>query len=556
MVSVCLALGWAGRLFGAPVTARMADDLVESAGVCTHLTYTDKAYFKQWPVVRQRLLDLGVRHIRDGGTSTDFVRKMQDLAGHGVRTIWILDPGAGITPTSEFWTPSSAKRQLLTTFLKTQGLTQAVSAVEVMNEIDLFYNRGWIADDTQAGYFWKSGNTQPTNHVSNDAASPLWWGRYIVAMTTHTWMVLNGDAATAGIPVIGPSFGAFHDTPPTGANSLRDFVDWGCFHPYPFGGNPFSARDSYAGVDWYIGHGQQPSCNIDEWPMAFTAYQGAYGTKPMAATETGWYTGTAAKAVSEAAQAKYVPRLYLEYFRRGIARTCHYEFLDEGTNPSDNEQNRGLLRADLTPKPAYTALKNMLGLLADKGPAFTPGGLDFTLTRQMPANYSRSQYVRSLLFQKRDGTFWLALWHEVASSSYTSVGGQEIAGVARDIIHPDVKVTLKFNTPIAAAEVYRPNTSDTVGTNYATPQSITVAVNDSPVLLRLSPERPALVGRYDNAGNKLQVSVVGQIGHRYYLEQTSDLEHWNAVTNFLLSDPPQVMEFSGGPKSFYRARTQ
>ena len=514
---------------GATVRARAADEFVESAAICTHLPYTDKAYFSQWPVVRQRLLDLGVRHIRDGGASSDFVGKVRDLSTNGVKTILILDPGAGVTPTQEFWTPSSASRQMLVAFLKNRGLTNAISAIEIMNEIDLFYNRGWISDYAQAGYFWKAGNTKPTNHLSNDAASPVWWGKYIVSMASNTWNVLKADPATAGIKIIGPSFGGFHDAPPTGAGSMTAFVDWGCFHPYPFGGNPFSDRAGYAGVDWYIGHGQQPSCNIDEWPRAFSTAQGAFGTKPMTATETGWFTGSADKAVSEAAQAKYVPRLYLEYFLRGIVRCSHYELLDEGTDATDNEQNRGLLRSNLSPKPAYTALKNLLGLLSDRGPAFETKALGYTLTKTMPKGYGRPQYLRSLLLQKRDGSFWLVLWHEIASSSFYTAAGQAISGVARDIEHPDVSVKLTFDTPVANATVFRPNQSADSQTNYVAPQTMTIPVNDSPVLIKLEADRPELKALLEGSP---RLQLFAQTNHSYILERSEDLQTWLPVATY------------------------
>ena len=38
-------------------------------------------------------------------------------------------------------------------------------------------------------------------------------------------------------------------------------------------------------------------------------------------------------ASSEAAAAKYVPRLFLEDYARGIVRTYLYEFLDEAADP-------------------------------------------------------------------------------------------------------------------------------------------------------------------------------------------------------------------------------
>ena len=72
----------------------------------------------------------------------------------------------------------------------------------------------------------------------------------------------------------------------------------------------------------------------------------------MVATETGYYTGSSQYSISELAQAKYIPRVFAEYFRHSIAKTFIYEFLDEGAD-GEMEDSFGLVRADLTQKPAY-----------------------------------------------------------------------------------------------------------------------------------------------------------------------------------------------------------
>ena len=66
----------------------------------------------------------------------------------------------------------------------------------------------------------------------------------------------------------------------------------------------------------------------------------------------------------------------LEHFLRGEKRTYTYELIDEFDDPgkTNAEANFGLLRRDWTPKPAFAAMKNLLGLLSDPGPAFTPAG--------------------------------------------------------------------------------------------------------------------------------------------------------------------------------------
>ena len=97
----------------------------------------------------------------------------------------------------------------------------------------------------------------------------------------------------------------------------------------------------------------------------------------------------------------HMPRVLLEQYLNGILRTYDYELVDI---QSDHTQY-GLLTADLTPRPAYTAMANLLNLLIDPGPVFALSSLDFTLD-------GATTNVDHLLMQKRDGSFWLALWIE------------------------------------------------------------------------------------------------------------------------------------------------
>src|SRR5574338_516931 len=64
-----------------PVTslpARSADGFVQSIGINVHLSYFQTVYGTGWTtIVKPRLLELGVRHLRDGGsvhTSDDWMR--------------------------------------------------------------------------------------------------------------------------------------------------------------------------------------------------------------------------------------------------------------------------------------------------------------------------------------------------------------------------------------------------------------------------------------------------------------------------------------------------
>ena len=153
----------------------------------------------------------------------------------------------------------------------------------------------------------------------------------------------------------------------------------------------------------------------------------------------GFYTG-----ISEKAHGRYMPRLFLEYFRKGIPRTCSYEFVNQWNNPNNAEANFGLLRNDLSAKPAYKALQNLISVLKEPGASFVPGVLDYSFTVTPPAGYNKTKYVHSLLLQKSNKKFYLAIWHEISSGDISTTP-------TREIDPPGMPTKITFNTPISRA---------------------------------------------------------------------------------------------------------
>jgi hypothetical protein len=235
---------------------------------------------------------------------------------------------------------------------------------------------------------------------------------------------------------------------------ISSYMDAGNIHPYPGGG--------------------VPTANLSSAENASSVLNGAH--KPWWVTETGYYTAPHATVsvyqpgVSEAAQAKYATRLYLDYFNAGIVHTSIYEIADEHVDQNNAEANYGLLHNDGSPKPAYTALKNLLGLLADPGAAFTPTTkLSYTLA-------GTTSTVRQSLFQKRDGRFYLILWNDV--SVYNTSSKTDIANAA-------LPVAVTFATQPRTITRYLPLTSAT-GTSVPSAKTVAVSVTDSPVILEIT----------------------------------------------------------------------
>lgn len=74
-------------------------------------------------------------------------------------------------------------------------------------------------------------------------------------------------------------------------------------------------------------------------------------------TEMGWPTGCDRLTYSEIVQAAYYARAYLTAAGCGAVHSIYgYDFVDDGFNVLERENNFGIIRRDFTPKPAYRGL--------------------------------------------------------------------------------------------------------------------------------------------------------------------------------------------------------
>jgi hypothetical protein len=402
----------------APVAATPADAVVESIGVNTHLGYTDTPY-NDFALVRQRLRELGIRYIRDSVSQDrpDVYAKMRELAGDGVH----LDAIAG--DPLQRWNIGTIDQQL---DLIQKELTSSVISIEGPNEYDLQGDPDWIS-----------------------------------ILRSYTQQLSEGVRARPGLaalPVLCPSIVRRENMAATG--DLSPWCDYGNTHTYLSGEMP--ERDSI-------------------WDGELAAAANNSAAKPVQVTETGYHNGVNGTVghlgTSELASGIYMPRLFLENFRRGLLRSYAYELLDQREDPSktDIEAAFGLLRNDFSKKPAAVAVERLIGLLSDRGASFKPTGLAYRL-EGAPAT------ARQLLLQKRDGSFDLVLWNAV------SVWDTE---QRVDTNPPDVPVTLTLGEPIAGAEVFEPNTSADPVATFASPTSVALDLSERVTVVKLVP--PAAV---------------------------------------------------------------
>jgi len=114
---------------------------------------------------------------------------------------------------------------------------------------------------------------------------------------------------------------------------------------------------------------------------------------PLWVSEVGFQTSDG--GVSEQDQGRLLARTYLTLFAEGVDVVINYDFVNDGTDPTDGEQNFGVLYRDLSPKPAYDALATT---------ALTLAGAQFERSADL------GPFVEAFAFSLPDGKQVWALW--------------------------------------------------------------------------------------------------------------------------------------------------
>jgi hypothetical protein len=264
---------------------------------------------------------------------------------------------------------------------------------------------------------------------------------------------VRANPATAAMPIIAPSFTQVSSYATQG--NLSSLINYGNTHDYFAAFNPETAP--YGGS--FYNCGGYGSMQFD---MCLAQMVGV--NEPVVSTETGYQSGA---GLSDAIIGRYDLRILFQSLSLGIVRTFLYELID------DPSGNWGLLTGAFSPRPAYTAIQNVLSLLQDT--SFPqPGKLNYTLAGQM-------QNVDHLLLQKSNGTFYLALWLAVQSAD------PQNPSTAYNV--PAQNITLNTNTPIAGSTAYVLDDTGNMTSSSAelTNGSLPIAVTDRITLIALSP---------------------------------------------------------------------
>jgi len=455
LVPLLLAFTTVPLLAQTAVQARRAMDFVYSMGVNVHLEYLGSPY-QHYAAINSRLIELGMHHVRDEINDTAngrFVAELQQMKTMGYTVCGLIEGGNDYPPAGEVLEAQKVVPMI-------QNLLPSIDAVEGPNEPD--------------------DSTMPPFAYGLDY---LLYPQGAINESENLWEIVKGDPAISGLPVLAMSEG----TP-------QDFLKLAAVTPPPIYyanlGN-MHAYQSGLWADWGLIH------------MYIPLARKLTGSLPLWTTEMGYHNNPnflsdgEQQGVSERASAIYLPIAFLSGFIYGVQRTFSYELIDEEPGPplascTPQDQARcmgegyyGLLHYDGTPKPSFTALKNLIGILQEGNLELSavadPGSLSVTFSGAPP----KMGYT---LLEKSNGDYYFALFnnlkvYELATA--TSAG--------YDIDRQPVPVTITFYDPYKFT-VYAPNdpsgiTPTSAYTISTTPNSIQLNLPAKVLLLKIAASR-------------------------------------------------------------------
>lgn len=373
--------------------ALAADDLANIVGINTHINYTGTIYDTHYEdIIKPKLAESGIRHIRDHFGNTTINARFVELAhNYGIKLLIINNDGG---------TSLESTQQEIKKLNTINPDKPVVEYIEPANERD----NGWKKVDG-----------------SSD------WPRLCSYMQNY-YNVFKNESVTANIPLLGPSFANTRNSAVSFSNvcpQINSFLTKGNTHIYS-GLYPESPLTGGWGISM---------------EQAINNYKKLSGDRPIIDSETGYkmsHGQPGHPSVSQRTAAKYAPRLVLNRIKNGFERVYFYQLIN-------NSEDFGLLNNDGSPRLQFTALKNLIKLMSDPGEEFSPETLHFNLNGDLEA-------TNHLLFQKRDGKFYLIVWQGVNCSSEGTINNNYI-----DIENPEKELTLSFSEKMTLVNQYRPS---------------------------------------------------------------------------------------------------
>ena len=428
-----------GHAAVAPTTALSASTFINSMGVNTHIIYKDGAYANAASVV-QDLNYIGVYHVRDSAP-----------------TSW--NPGTASLGDYVTWANAGIYFDLLGAQIASDGSSVDLTMINA------------IAGSIQNNILSIEG----PNEINNWPVGPYDG----LPAGTAAAIAFMGDLYTAvhSDPALIPGILVYDMTGAPSVSSLAARADVANTHPYPSNGQqPYDfVEGAFAGYTM-----SRP------FPEVITEI-GNFSLPPGWLAGTPWWEGYTELGIDEPTQAKSIINSYFDGALFGVGRTYIYELLDEKADPTMTlpEFHFGMFRFDTLTQPAASAhmpkasaiaIHNLTTLLNANGAtpvnSFAQRQLSYSV-ENMPSTGS------SLLLQRADGTFILALWNNVPFWYWDSI-------ISMPVNSTPIQVMLQLQQQASSIQVFDPLVGITPITSQQNIQGMTLNVPDHPILVTIT----------------------------------------------------------------------
>lgn len=470
------------------IQAKRADQFVDSMGINVHLESTVLPYsFANYKRINSKLQALGMRHVRDEMNAADPLYAGPVLSGQFIREIhrigalgYSLD---GVIGGGNDYPPDDKPLEACRVVPMIQSLLPSIDAVEGPNEPDDGYpgNDPFLYNDVSYPQGAINESVDLWNIVKNDSTD--FPGPSINALP----VVVMSEGYAPDFTVLADAWLADNGTLPFGD------ATYGNMHAYQGGG---VGDEGLTGSQGYIHYSRALTGRDDLWTTEMGYHNNTY-----------YLDDSEQQGVSERAAAIYLPAAFLAGFNDGVVRTFSYELIDETKGPpladcpiTPNPANPqcegygyyGLLNYDLKPKPAFTALMNLIQILEEPAATFEPGSLTMTFTANAGPKPYNPKYV---LLEKSDGDYYLEIWNDISVFDPATCNSSPCTNPVRgkDKATENVPVIISFSGP-QSFTVYAPNDASGVKPTGAYTRSTT----SNSIEINLPPE--VLIIKIANAG--------------------------------------------------------
>ncbi|WP_428540638.1 hypothetical protein [Rhodopila sp.] len=436
--------------------ARLAGDFTSSLSIQVHMNYNAASGHPNSPYGSNTMVADALAYLNPGGIGTG-IGTVRDTAFYS-NAIPGLDYIAGLGYRLDLYmsydaqhSDYSAQYAALSRFVS----SGFVRVIEGGLEVDGFR---LVRDDTYTGL-------NGTRYTGWQAA---------VAMQMDLWSRFHSTVPVALFSLATPSNGHANSPAVAAAKKL---------------GTSLTEIANYGNVHFYQANGDAPASPSGGQLAGVIASETGYTPGlPFMITETGFNDIHAAGyAGTPLVDAKYTMNLLLSAFMAGCALTNYYELFDENQGYSGSEDFQdhwGLFNDNGTPKQSAVALHNFLSVISDrKAASFKPGSLKYQISGLSPLN------GHSLLFQKSDGSFVLALWAEanIYSNAVPRTATTQTVTVALPGIYEiDVYDPMLNAAALAGRQSFLVDATDSGHLTTTQSNTVKVSVVDHPILIRIT----------------------------------------------------------------------